>query len=219
MMGQVKNILIYLSVISPLIPLSMFLIGGKKPLSIIIKGLLLYFILSLSTDLICLSFIFKTYNNFIIEIYSVVEILIIVYFYKRIWNKSGMNLIFNLLSISILAVSLLSWFYLPKELSMLKNFIPASRSLIIVVISVVYFFQLIDNLNLPSLTGYYFFWFNSAFFVYFSVLLIVLLFKNYIFNSHSSQSVQNLWLLHNSFHIVYNSLLAVGLYKWKTDKI
>lgn len=201
---------------SPLIPLLMLIVKRSWKSHSILNILLFYLILSFSTDLICLSFIVKKYNNVIIDIYATLEVVLILIIYQLNWQKIKSTNLLKVLILLILLLSVLTFFYTHYPwLSVLNN---VSRALVIIFVSMIYYFDLIEKYKGPILTDYYFFWLNTAFFVYFSGFLSILLFKNYILSTHSSQQVKSLWNLHNLFHILFNCLLAIGIGKWKAIK-
>lgn len=219
-MYQFKHILQYSSVLSPLVPIVLFFLvnGLNFKIEKSIKYLIVYLLVSFLTDLFCATLFLGRNNLTIIEIFAFVEIVFVLLIYMQFWMKINTAFQFKFVSVLIILFSFIALLPL-NYLDDFKVYILACRELSIVLISVVYYFHLIDDVEFPVLTNNYRFWLSTAFFVYFSVFISIQLVKQYILDPNSSQSIKNLWMIHNFFHIVYNLLLALGIYQWKKMKI
>lgn len=201
------------SVLSSIIPLTVAFFLSNKTLNLQLKVLLFYLLVSFFTDIVSYFHILKV-NYYLLNAFTLVEFLVILFVFYIQWNTPKAKI--RIISI---AVIFLAYFVLASLLIVNLNdlyvYINTFKALTITLISLMYFFKLTNNTEISSLTQFYFFWFNTAFLIYFSVVLFVFLFMNYILDPGASQPVKNLWLLHNFVHIIYNTLLGIGLIKWK----
>lgn len=205
------------SVLSSAIPLIVFITLKNKTFSLQLKVLLFYLLVSFFTDVVCLLHLQKINTNYLVNGFTYVEFMAILFIYERQWNKQKLRLPFLVIALVFSFYFALNFF--TDALNNFYVYINTFEALTIIVLSIFYFFTLVNNLHLPKLTQFYFFWFNTAFLVYFSAVLFVFLFMNYILDPNASQSVKNLWLIHNTFHIIYNCTLAIGLLKWKKTTV
>jgi hypothetical protein len=85
---------------------------------------------------------------------------------------------------------------------------------LIIFLSLIYFYKIFTDLTIPKLVSYPFFWFNSAFLIYFGTNIIIFLFYTYvkISNVNVIYLVSCVPLI---MSIIYNSLLAFGICKMK----
>ena len=202
------------SVLSSVVPLSIFIISKNKTFTLQLKVLFFYLVASFFTDVVCILHLYKTNNSYLLNGFTFIEFMAILFIYERQWNNLKLQPWFLALAVIFLIYFILAYFSI-LDSNDLYVYINTFKALVIILLSIFYFFTLVNNLDIPKLTQLYFFWFNTAFLIYFSVVLFVFLFMNYILDPHASQAVKNLWLLHNTFHIIYNCIIALGLIKWK----
>ena len=82
------------------------------------------------------------------------------------------------------------------------------------ILSIIFFFQLIEQTITPRLTDSYLFWINTAVLVFFGSTLVIVIFANQIMNKNSSPLIHNIWNVFNVFNVAFNTLLGIGIYKW-----
>jgi hypothetical protein len=217
-MKLISNLVVYSSVTSTLVPLFSYCVNRKKTFNVQLRVLFFYLLTSFVTDLACLFHLYKDNNNHILNAFTLIEFLSIILIYYFQWDTPKLLSLFVTLGVAFGSYFFVSLFWSIQ----LDNFyvhINTFEAITVIFLSIFYFFTLVQNLNIPKLTQFYFFWFNAAFLIYFSVVLSVFLFMNYILDPNASQPVKNLWLLHNIFHVVYNCILAVGILKWKKTMV
>lgn len=87
-----------------------------------------------------------------------------------------------------------------------------AEALFVLGFAVYYFVYIFQKAEIPVLTQYYFFWFNTAFIWYFTTNLFVSGAEHAFVNP--SRGILNfLWGYHLVSNIVYNILLATGVWK------
>jgi hypothetical protein len=213
-MSTIILIIQYFSIFCTVIPI--VFCGFKfKTFNKTLRVLFFYLVISLTTDLTSV-FLALSGNttNFIIGIFTYLEFLSItlIYFFE---GESKYKTRYLLL-IAAFSVYYLTVYLIIRNIIQITTWISVAETIIMIVFSLNFFFQLIDNKRIGKLTDYYFFWFNLAVLIYFSMALSVFLFISYILNTKSTSEVTNLWAIHNTFHILYNILIAIGIFKWKT---
>jgi hypothetical protein len=200
------------STLSTVIPLAV-LIGCIRKSNAILRILSVYLIISLVSDLLCgwlkLS---GVPNHIVICTFAYIELICITGMFYLANNRiNKMRHIYMLAGFT--AFCLIS--VLTNDINRAYAWINTIETLIVLTYSVIYLFRLIDNMNIEKLTDYYFFWINTAFLTYFSAVFFVFLFSYKILTNTGPDYAIDLWSIHNTFHILYNFLLAFGVYKWK----
>ena len=137
-----------------------------------------------------------------------------MYIYYIIWKKNTTyKTLFQLLLLSFIIVFVYSVTYLglfSKANHVVSTFICITFSFL----SVLYFFQLLDNAEYPRLSDHYLMWFNTAIMIFFFGTLFLSIFRNQIMDKNSSEIIHNLWSLYNVFNVTFNVLLGISVYKW-----
>lgn len=174
-----------------------------------LKALYLYFFLSLVTELTSAfpQFFHMKSSNLSVEIFTICETLIILFIYQREFDFKNKYLI-PFLQLAFLAFALSRFSFSPTEYNSAESTV---EGIMIISLAIAYFFKLSNNITIPKLTSFYFFWLNTAFLFYFSSSFFLFLY------SHVPYVSQILWTIHNIFNIVYNVLLTIGIMKTKTS--
>ncbi|MBX3164703.1 MAG: hypothetical protein KF900_09485 [Bacteroidetes bacterium] len=95
---------------------------------------------------------------------------------------------------------------------MLNDRLNIAETLFILGFVLYYYFHLVKKTDIPVLTQYYFFWINTAFLWYFTTNLFVLS-SEHFFVSPNESYTNFLWGYHLISNIIYNTLLATGVWK------
>ena len=173
---------------------------------------LFYFLCASSiTEAIGYYFYYNRINNaFVFFIYTVVEGLFIIWLYYTIFESTMLKHILRVLFLLYLALAVLVQLeYISYEV------LSATESLVVLSLCVYYFYTVIAELSIPVLTDYYFFWINSALLFYFGTNLFISFFENYI-RYLGNQAQASLWSIHLISGIIFNLLLAMGIWKART---
>ena len=178
-----------------------------------LRILFLYLLISFITDTLLFSMSAAGINNkHILNIYSVTELILICWLYYLETNRRVLKRILLIVAFlySIFSFSLIGIDDFVNE----DLFINSLEAAISIVISVVYFFELL-SMKIQHLTDHYFFWINTAILLYFSGSLFVFLFIGVILDQTANTTIKNLWIIHNVFHILYNLILFYSGLVWK----
>ncbi len=154
-------------------------------------------------------------NYFIYNFYTLVEGIAIMVIYSFVLETKRQKLMaicfVATYSIGFLILALLG------KMNNHNYLLVTVEAVIVILLSIVFYFRLINETKTPNLTDHYLFWLNTAFMIYFSGCLFLFVAENFVFNS-KSRELRFLWILHNFFNIVYNILLAKSVYTWKKMK-
>ena len=214
MVSRIYEFTTNLSVLSTTIPLILIILIRNNTFNIQLKVLFFYLTSSFLIDVLSFLHFFSDNNSFLINSFTLIEFLSILIIFESQWMSKKMSQFLYALGLLFVIYFILVILYIP-DLNLRYVWINVFKGIIIITLSVLYFFTLLNDLSISKLTLYYLFWLNTAFVIYFSVVLFIFLFMNYILDPNASQPVKNLWLLHNLFHILYNILLAIGIFQWK----
>lgn len=203
----VFNIIEKISVFISVIPM---LLLFRKAFNPQLKALLIYLLLSFATEMASwYCGIYSPKSNFLlINIYSMFEFLIILYiYYKEFHFKKQYPLyVICLLFIFLSLINI--------SLTHHDAIAYAIDAALIASFSVFYFFRLSNDITIPKLTNFYFFWINSAFLFYFSTSFFVFLFMHNV-NTLGHTISLFLWSIHMLANISYNVLFIIGIFKIK----
>ena len=180
------------------------------------ERLLLYFvILSFATDIITTSMAYFKMNNLLVMyVFSVLEILFYCRFYYLIISnkvvKRALIVMAVLLSLLIVADSL--WI---AQLNTINSVSSYAEAFVFMVIALLFFYQMIQNLPQKNILDYSLFWYNSGILIYFAGNLFLYLFLS-LPHYHSKDMVNHLWIINSFLYFIYNIFIGVGA--WKSSK-
>jgi len=174
--------------------------------------LVLYLFISLTVEVVSEHFAnLPSISNAILNIYTVIEFSLISSVYFQ-YNKSKKFRVLILVIASIFLLCTAKRYFLDAALQNTDSFISSIEAICMVLITGITFYQMVIDDNLSDLGGYYFFWINTGFMLYFAGALI--LFKSSDFIERASKNIGfALWGLHQLFNTSTNILLAIGLWK------
>lgn len=209
---SIAKVLSHLSSTSVIIPFISCLINYKA-FNKQLKALFIYLCFSILSELVgLLSLKYPFFGTPGSYLFSIIETSIIMYLFssemkQTIWRKS-IRMIY-VIFISSSTISLII-----KNIQFAEEVTLPIEFASVLILSVIYFYKIFTDLTIPKLINYPFFWFNSAFLLYFGTNFLLFLFYTYI-----KISDMNLIYLAGCIplimSIIYNSLLAVGICKIK----
>jgi hypothetical protein len=212
----IKTIFILLliaSVLSGLLPIGY---GTKyyKAFNTQLKALFIYLIFSVLTELviaILTGIQYSGYNSTIQFIFTIFEFLTIAYIFWNELNKPILRIMITSF-IALYFISLFASYWLTQKLSTVIDIADISEAGIIIILSVIFFFKVLTDLEIPKLTDYPFFWLNSAFLMYFGTTFFLYLFNNAA-KEFDQPIVYFLAVIHHIMNITYNILITIALCK------
>ncbi len=78
-----------------------------------------------------------------------------------------------------------------------------------------YFYELLQNLNVPKLTEFTPFWFSTGALLYYSGTVFSYLYVNYTFNNSDLGIVRSYWMIDAFLFIVFSSFLSMAVWYMK----
>lgn len=202
----------HLSAASGIIPF-MFLIFKRKAFNKQLKALFIYICTCILFELFgFISLNYPPFNYYVTFSFVIIEAGIIFYFFYTETNQPFVKK--SILTVYITFVITALLLILLKNLPFAESVILPLQSTLILIISIILFYKIFTDSSLHNITDYPFFWFNSAFLLYFGTNLLLFLFYTNIklCNLNLIYLVGCLPLI---MGIIYNSLLAVGVWKIK----
>lgn len=170
-------------------------------------------VLSLLTDTINFLLVSQNKNNFIVfRIYTYLEIFLISSFYFQFYKKyTKTNASFLIIPLFV-AVSVVD--YKINGINNFDNYETAFESIVFSIISLWTFYYISKQLLFDNLLNEPFFWLNTSILLYFGGNLILFIFNNYLLRSKTTDQLA-MWCIHSVLNILYNLLIALGLWKVK----
>ena len=93
-----------------------------------------------------------------------------------------------------------------------KDYLMMVEYLLVIVMSLIFFYQLLSNLNVPKLGSYPFFYFNTAFLIYFCGSFFIFLFSKQV-TALDKDIIKMITMFHSLLNIFYLSLITTGIWK------
>lgn len=204
-----------LSALSILIPIICCLIRIKT-LNTILRVLFVYVIICAITE--GLNWLFadmsSSYYSIVQNTFTLVECLLLAtIYYIEFTNPFAKKIVLGAIVLYFLISFLVLFIY--QSHTKVNNIITIAESCLMISLSVAFFYKVHTELNIPKLKEHYFFWLNTAISLYFFTTSIMFAFNGYLENC-KLESFQKLYSLHLLMNIIYNSLLAVSV--WKARK-
>ncbi len=212
-MINVFIVLLVASIASILIPIRYGIIKYKA-FSYQLKALFIYLCISLITELTSLILISAKQQVLPLQFsFCLFEFGIILYLFWQELNKKTYHIIITSLAIIYVAALGVSY-YQKQDVGVLSDFSGVIGSVMIIGLTLLFFFKVLTDLQIPKLTDYPFFWLNSAFLMYFGTTFFLFLFNNAI-KEFDQPIVYFLTGIHHTVNISYNILIAIALCKVK----
>ncbi|UXX77774.1 hypothetical protein N7E81_10370 [Reichenbachiella carrageenanivorans] len=199
---EMEKWVVYGSMFSVLLPL---IIGSSTLMNKPDKGvlpILLLLLLSFLTDLICYFYAPYGPTYWIINLFSIFEILILGFIYSTQWKSRFIFLIVPIIWCVAFGIKLF------ENINGFHGEYFAISSFIVMAFACYAFYRIFIEESVLSLESYYFFWINTGFLIYASGSLFSFLLSHHILMENESS-----WMLHNAANILKNLLFAIGLWK------
>lgn len=209
------DVLMYLAIVSPLVPFVFLLIKGNKTTETLRNVLFMVVISSIFADILSLILAKISVNTYpISHIYILVIALLLLYLYAQM-------IVWKWIRPAILGMSLVilgTFFY---EAIILEGIYDANTytngitSITMVILSLLYFYSRLDLIQSKEELYNSYFWINCALLIYFGSTFFVTLFEEYVRNENPSL-FDVTWPIQFIATIVFNLILAKGI--WATTK-
>lgn len=212
--NPIYNILSYLAVYITLIP---FIIGfftwrfftrSEKNIFILIG-------LSVITEITSTFYgeFLNSKNISILNIYIILETILICIFYYTILLSKILKLIIILVTFGFVLISI--YLILINDRNIFNNVSFTIESIIVTVLALLTFNDLLRNTLYPNILSAPVFWFNCGFLLFFSGNLILHLFSRFL-QAHAQHVLYELWGFHSALNIIFYILISIGFWKTRT---
>ncbi len=211
----IYTFLFYLSFASLLFPLISGIIKIKT-LSNSLRVLFFYIIISALTE--ASSYILtdkhlKAY--FVIQnIFILLEFASLLLIYMIEYRSRTIRLVIASFYATYLVISFIQ-FYKHGINFQENSILSVSESIVLIIWAIYFFYKIQEEMKIPSLKDYSFFWLNCAILIYFSSALILFIFDDYLTRC-SLNEFRKLWSLHLISNVAYNILMGMAI--WKTNR-
>lgn len=189
------------------------IVKNKKKIPKELEPILYYLVLSVVTQIISFVFWLSDLNNLpIVHVYTILEALILLWFYSLIFKGVISSYIFIILSISFLVFSLIDSIKL-ESIYTFNTFGRSIEGLFFIFLSVAWFVKGIvtnENLNLTDNKGINYI--NGGFFIYFSGSIVLFSFSNSI-SELAKSLLMNIWSIHTLLLVFLYFSLTLGVLK------
>lgn len=206
-----KLLLAFTSMGSILIPLSLAIIQWNKlPKDITMLRVIL--MCSVVCDIIglILGLVFSIHNLFVGNIYMFIQFALLLYIFSlQFGRKKNLDITFGILVV-LYAVALI----LSRNNTDLTSISNALASLVLIIVSIMFFYKLLNELKVESIHRQPILWIAFAALFYYSGNLFVFLAFSYLIKTGYLLDV---WTLHQILNIIKNIFFAVAL--WQSYRV
>jgi len=152
----------------------------------------------------------KTPNLWVGHIHTLVEFALLAGVYhhalKGVVHKNTIPIVLLVFTLLTFANSIFL-----QNFEQFNSYIKIVEALLLIAFSLRFFYKLGNELIVDKLERYPMFWINTAVLIYFCSNLFVFLYSNYIL-LYSQELGIRIWFIHALFFVLFNCLLAVGLW-------
>jgi hypothetical protein len=154
---------------------------------------------------------FEIVNLPFLHVYTPVELVLIVFFFKTTSTSKSYHLALNFVAIAFSVFAILNVVFFQSIYEMNAP-VRGVESLIVMTLCILLWLKIMRELKIERLISTPVFWFNTAFLGYFSVNFILFIFSNDL-NKLAVEFTIQPWIVHAFLMIIYYTLLAIGLWK------
>jgi hypothetical protein len=155
-------------------------------------------------------------NNFpVFHIYSIFEFFFLASIYRMAFNRVKFDKIINLfigLFICFAILNTLVW----QSIFTLNSNVLATSSLIFILCSLGYFYNLFREINTEHLERDSMFWINVAVLIYFSSSFVLFIFRNLLI-FEAFEKTMSIWVVNLVFNFLYYLFFGVALWMKSKD--
>ena len=194
----------YISTVSGLFPVIAF-IYNYRHLDRIGKVIGVFFVLSAVSDILLrLLQEWGINNNYpVIHIFVIINIIFFGFIYYRAFFIKRLKLVTIIMS----AIALIIAIYFTKDILVYPSESNTASSIIFIIFSLIYFFQLLNRQEFVHIEKQGLFWFNAGVLLYFSVNIFLFM----LFNKIPADERPSYYIINYITNIIANLLYTTGL--------
>ncbi len=148
------------------------------------------------------------------QIYSLLEIACLFYYFKRLFEKKYINALYLMLGILLFAFVVSCFYWTDTSLFVPLAVNAASVSSFVFIFSYLHFSDLISDSerSMKLQTNFYF---TVGFSVYYSTTLLLFLFSEYL--DKTTTNIDEYWIINIFAGLILRSLLTIGTWRMQPD--
>lgn len=152
---------------------------------------------------------YKVNNMYIMNIYTVVEFILLAEVYKNELKKFISIRIINYIIFSFLVFFAFNIVFI-QPITELNNYVLVLESILLIIFSILYFYKTLQTLDTDELVKESMFWISAGTLFYFSATALIFLFAHY-FGQYSRTFNQLVWAIHTFCLTIFIVSLFISL--------
>lgn len=175
-----------------------------------LKALFIYMVIACLSEIMgFLAPYFTQSNEIVYDLFTLFEFIILVYVLLKELKPAKIETWLLAIYLSFISLWCYEFFFTTNTLISYSI-----EALVIISLSVYYFYKVFMDMEIVKLTKHYFFWINSGFLIYFTATFFVMLFEEFI-REGSQEMTHFLWVIQLISNIIFSTLLIIGICKVK----
>ncbi|MCU0471226.1 MAG: hypothetical protein MUF58_21820 [Arcicella sp.] len=207
----------YVASLSLIIPILVGIIRFKDLQSNMLMSIFVYLCLYAIFEIVAWYYVINGWqNHFLGNTVTYLDILFWSYYYHNLLDSQWFKKIVIAFCIVSTVIVGFSHFAIDKDYNRLNSIGLSIQNLTIISYALLFFFQLINNLNVRYLSLYPHFWIGIAVLIYFSIVFFVEIFAEYITFNRDKEFAHAYWEIKEYLTFFHRIILAIGLWFSKT---
>lgn len=149
-------------------------------------------------------------NNMpVVHVYTVVEVLIIITYYKALLEPRKKNNLYLFIAIAFTVLSIINVLFF-QSIYLYNSYTRSLEAIICLLFAINYFAKTAAAISPHKVLKEADFYFNAGFFLYFSGALMLFVFSNFVILNLKSQDYLIIWAIHAGLVLLMNLLFSIG---------
>ena len=148
-------------------------------------------------------------NLFLYHIFSIVELTLLLQYFKKIIHSTLIKKLINGITILFLIASALNILFLEKINSLNSN-TQSLEFLLLIAFCFVYYMELAQSEQIIYFFRHPVFWIVTGFFIYFSITIFIFSFYKYSERTYHTFTI-NFWTFQEVMYLIKNLIIAYGI--------
>lgn len=148
-------------------------------------------------------------NHFLYHIFSIVELTLLLQYFKKIINSTLIKKLINGITIFFLIASALNILFLEKINSLNSN-TQSLEFLLLIAFCFAYYMELAQSEQIIYFFRHPVFWIVTGFFIYFSITIFIFSFYKYSERTYHTFTI-NFWAIQEVMYLIKNLIITYGI--------
>lgn len=150
-------------------------------------------------------------NHFVENTVNYSDVIILGCFYVYILtNPLHKKIVIGIIIIAVITLIISNVFGI-KDYNRIDSFAKSFTDVIIIFLSLIFFYQLLNTLEIRNLFQYSYFWISTSLLIYFSGIFFINIFAEYI-TFNKDESIKFYWHIKEYLTIFHRIFIAIGLW-------